>query len=304
MLNYAHLKKKPRVFQSFTGLTLAAFSQLLVAFERAYEQALDQHDARRSSPRQRRRGGGRPATLATPADKLLFILFYFRVYPTQEALAFFFGFGQPQANEWIHRLTPLLNAALGSEQHLPARKAADVEQILAACPGLEFIIDGTERPIQRPHDADRQRTYYSGKKKRHTVKNIVITDKRTKQVKGLGRTQEGKKHDKAATDEESYQFPDGSKVWKDTGFQGYEPEQTTTYQPKKKPRGGELTQAEKDHNRAIARERIGVEHSLGGVKVYRIVRDVYRNHREKFEDVVMETACGLHNLRLDYRLAA
>src|SRR5947209_5882458 len=304
MLTYARLKAKPRVFQSFTGLTLAAFSQLLIAFECAYEQALDQQDAQRPIPRQRRRGRGLTATLTTPADKLLFILFYFRVYPTQEALAFFFGFSQSQANEWVHRLTPILNAALGAEQQLPKRKAADVEQVLAACPGLEFIIDGTERPIQRPKDGERKRKYYSDKKKRHTVKNIVITDKRTKKVKGLGRTQEGKKHDKAATDEERYQFPKGSTLWKDTGFQGYEPEPTTTHQPKKKPRGGELTADEKAHNRVISGERIGVEHSLGGVKVYRIVRDVYRNHRPDFEDVVMETACGLHNLRLGYRLAA
>lgn len=304
MLNYARLQDKPRVFQSFTGLSLAAFGQLLPAFVRAYEQALDRHDAQRPTPRQRRRGGGRRASLVIPADKLLFILFYFRLYPTQEALGFFFGFGQPQANEWVHRLTPILNTALGAEQHLPARKAAAVEQVLAACPGLEFIIDGTERPIQRPKDPKRQRQYYSGKKKRHTVKNIVITDKRTKKVKALGRTQEGKKHDKAATDEEDYSFPDSSTLWKDTGFQGYEPDHTTTHQLKKKPRGGDLTAAEKAQNRVISSQRIGVEHSLGGVKVYRIVRDVYRNHRADFEDAVMATACGLHNLRLGYRLAA
>lgn len=304
MLNYARIKNKPRIFQSLTGLTQPAFACLVVAFQRAYEQALDERDARREIPRQRQRGGGRKAVLATAEDKLVFILFYFKFYPTQEVLGFLFGLGQPQANEWIHRLTPVLNAALGYEAQLPARQAADLEQVLAACPGLEFIIDGTERPIQRPKDGKRQQEYYSGKKKRHTVKNIVITDKRTKKIKGLGRTQAGKKHDKAATDEEDYRFPQGSKLWKDTGFQGYEPEQTTTYQPKKKPKKGELTAADKKQNQAICRERIGVEHSIGGVKVFRIVRDIYRNHRQLFEDLIMETACGLHNLRLDFRLAA
>ncbi|MBI1878069.1 MAG: hypothetical protein HYR94_07555 [Chloroflexi bacterium] len=84
-----------------------------------------------------------------------------------------FGIGQPQANEGIHRLTPLLNTALGYEQQLPARQAADLEQVLAQCPELEFIIDGTERPIQRPKDPQRQREPDSGKKKRPTVKNIT-----------------------------------------------------------------------------------------------------------------------------------
>lgn len=299
MLNYAKIKDKPRLLRSFTGLTPQAFARLLAAFRRAYAQALDEQDAQRPTPRRRRHGGGRKATLAAMEDKLVFILFYFKFYPTQEVMGFLFGFGQPQANEWIHRLTPVLNAALGYEQQLPARKAADLEQLLVECPALEFIIDGTERPIQRPKAPQRQREYYSGKKKRHTVKNIVVTDKRTKKIKGLGRTQQGKHHDKAAADEEGYRFPQDSKLWKDSGFQGYEPEQTTTYQPKKKPRGRELTPEEKTENQAISSQRMGVEHSIGGVKVYRIVRDIYRNHRQAFEDLVMETACGLFNLRLD-----
>jgi hypothetical protein len=300
MLSYAKIRSKPRIFRCFTGLTPAAFAQLLPAFSRAYEKALLTADAQRATPRQRRRGGGRRATLRTMADKLVFILFYFKFYPTQEALGFLFGLSQGQANHWIQRLTPILNQALGYEKQLPARKAADVERLLIECPALEFIIDGTERPIQRPKNRERQQRYYSGKKKRHTVKNIVITDKQTKKIKALGRTQPGRKHDKAATDEEDYRFPPGSKLWKDSGFQGYEPEHTTTYQPKKKPKGGELTPAEKERNREIARERIGVEHSIGGAKVFRIVRDVYRNHGQALEDLVMETACGLFNLRLDF----
>lgn len=304
MLNYRKIANKPRIFQSFTGLNLKAFEHLLKAFGQAEAQARVKQETQRRQPRQRQQGGGRKATLITLEDKLVFILFYFKVYPTQEVLGFLFGLGQPQANEWVHRLTPLLNAALGYEQQLPARRAADLEQVLAQCPELEFIIDGTERPIQRPKDSQRQREHYSGKKKRPTVKNIAISEKRTKKVKGLGRTQPGKKHDKAATDEEDYRFPKGSKLWKDTGFQGYEPDQTTTFQPKKKPRGGELTAAEKAQNQAISKERIGIEHSLGGVKVFRIVHDIYRNHKHQFEDLIMETACGLHNLRLDFPLTA
>jgi hypothetical protein len=283
---------------------LPAFSQLLNDFGQAAEQSWHQQEGQRRQPRQRQRGGGRKPTLVRLEDKLVFILFYFKFYPTQEVQGFLFGMGQPQANEWVHRLTPWLNAGLGYEQQLPARQAADLEQLLAQCPELEFIIDGTERPIQRPKDPQRQREHYSGKKKRPTVKNIVVSEKRTKKVKGLGRTQPGQKHDKAASDEQDYRFPKGSKLWKDLGFQGYEPAQITTYQPKKKPKGGELTPAEKDQNQAISRERIGIEHSLGGVKVFRIVHDIYRNHKQKFEDLVMETACGLHNLRLDYPLMA
>jgi hypothetical protein len=302
MITFASLKDKPTVFSSFTGLTLTAFDQLLPAFAQAYEANLDRRDGQRTTPRQRRRGGGRTGALGSLEDKLVFILFYFKFYPVQVVQGYVFGMGQAQANEWIHRLTPILNQALGYQRQLPVRKTRDISQVLAACPGLEFIIDGTERPIRRPKDPDKQRSHYSGKKKRHTVKNNVISDKRTRKIKALSPTRQGKTHDKKVADEHAVRFPPGSKLWQDTGFQGYDPQQVQTFQPKKKPKGGQLTPEEKAQNARISSQRIGVEHSIGGVKVYHIVRTVFRNLRAGFDDLVMETACGLHNLRLDYPL--
>lgn len=302
MITYQDLKNKAQLFKNFTGLTLNAFEELLPAFEQAYEEDLSYRDQQRETPRRRQRGGGRSGAFETLEDKLVFMLVYFRFYPVQVLQGYLFGMGQSQANEWIHRLTPLLNQALGYEQQLPARRSKDIMTLLEVCPGLEFIIDGTERPIRRPKDTDRQHKHYSGKKKRHTVKNNVITDKRTRKIKGLSPTSEGKKHDKKLADEQDLEFPPDSKLYQDTGFQGYEPENVETFQPKKKPKGGELTPQEKAQNAAISRERIGVEHSIGGVKVYRIVKDVFRNMKTGFDDLVMETACGLHNLRVDHPL--
>jgi len=300
MIRYQQLRAQATLFKSFTGITERAFAELLPAFRQAYQDALDRRDAQRSAPRQRQRGGGSKGALPTLEDKLVFILCYFRLYPVQVLQGYLFGMGQPQANEWIQRLTPVLNQALGYEKQLPARQSRDIKQVLAACPGLEFIMDGAERPIRRPKDPDRQRQHYSGKKKRHTVKNNLITDKRTRKVKGLSRTVAGKQHDKKLADEQDLDFPPQSKLWKDTGFQGYEPANTHTFQPKKKPKGRDLTPAEKARNAVIARERIGVEHSIAGVKVFRIVHTVFRNLKHGFADLVMETACGLHNLRLDH----
>jgi hypothetical protein len=302
MMKFELLKKNPAAFQCFTGFNLAAFYELLPSFEHAYEADLERRDKKRTQKRQRERGGGRQGALPRLESKLLFILFYFKVYPVQEGQGYVFEMGQTQAGEWIHRLTPILNQALGYENQLPARKAQDIEQVLRMCPDLEFIIDGTERPIRRPKSKDRQESHYSGKKKRHVVKNNVVTEKRTKKVKVLSATCEGKKHDKKLADEQAIPFPKGSKVWKDTGFQGYEPEGITTYQPMKKPKGKELTAEQKQKNKELSRERMGVEHSIGGIKVFRIVHDIFRNFRTGFGDLVMETACGLHNWRLDFRL--
>ena len=71
MMRYHRIAAKPQLFRCFTGLTLAAFHQLLVAFQEAYEALLDEQDARREIPRQRQRGGGRHAVLYTAADKLV-----------------------------------------------------------------------------------------------------------------------------------------------------------------------------------------------------------------------------------------
>jgi hypothetical protein len=301
MMNFENIHTRPRVFQQLTGLTVATFESLLAAFGQAYQDDRQQRDQARPTPRQRRHDAGRKGALPTLADKLVFLLFYFRHYPTQETLAFLFGLSQGQACQWIHRLTPIVNRALGDQLQLPARRPAELREVLTTCPGLEFIIDGTERPIRRPQDSQRRREDYSGKKKRPTKTNIVITDKSTGKIKGLGETHAGSKHDKACIDAEGYAFPEGSTLYKDSGFQGYEPEGVVTYQPKRKPRGKDLTPEEKEANRLISRVRVKVEHSIGGVKVFGIVHGVFRNIKEGFVDLVMETVCGLFNLRLESR---
>lgn len=303
MLRFARIADKPQVFQQLTGLSLRAFADVLPAFEQAEALVRQLQADQRSTPRQRKAGGGRKPLLPTAADRLLFILFYFKIYPIQDVQAFFFGLSQAQAWDWIHRLTPVLHMALGAEQHLPERQPARMVHVLRQCPSLEFIIDGTERPIQRPKDSPRRKTHYSGKKKRHTVKNIVIAHRRTRKIAVLGKTHPGRVHDKKAAEEDDIRFPKRSKLWKDSGFQGYEPPNTRTRQPKKKPRNGSLTPEEKATNQQISRERVIVEHAIGGVKVFHIVRDIYRNHRAGFDDLAMETSCGLHNLRCDYRLS-
>jgi hypothetical protein len=303
MLTFAKVATKPVVFQLLTGLSPQAFLDLLPAFHRATAHFQRQAEQQRTHPRKRQPGGGRKPLLRSDADRLLFILFYFKVYPLQVVQGFFFGMSQAQACEWVHRLTPILNQALGFEHQLPARKPADVTQVLRQCPGLEFIIDGTERPIQRPKGKKSQREFYSGKKKRHTVKNVLIGDRRTRKIKALSRTRAGKTSDKRIADEEEYRFPARSKLWKDTGFQGYEPPKVRTYQPKKKPPKGELSAQEKATNQAIARKRVRIEHNIGGAKVFHIAHDVFRNRRDDYVDLSFETACGLHNLRCDYRLS-
>ncbi len=117
----------------------------------------------------------------------------------------------------------------------------------------------------------------------------------------LSPTYEGKENDKSLADLEGYTLPRGSCLYQDRGFQGYTRDGITIVQPKKKPRGGELTPQEKAANRAIASIRIRIEHAIGGVKRYRMVKDRIRLLKDGIRDTIMETCCGLHNFRLQYR---
>ena len=163
--------------------------------------------------------------------------------------------------------------------------------------------DGTERPVARPKDTDEQEIYYSGKQKDHTIKNVLLVDSAGR-IWFLSATYAGRVHDKRIADEAQYRLPEGSVLGQDSGFQGFTLLGVTILQPKKKPKGGTLTDAEKVENQWLSRIRVLVEHSIGGVKVYRIVHDVIRHWCLDIRDQVMVVCCGLYNLRLRQQMAA
>lgn len=298
MLRYMDLIQNPRRFLALTGYTVAEFRALLSFFIVRF-QAYVAMFTFEGKPRQNRTYSTyKNSTLPTMEDKLLFILSYLKTYPIQETHAELFKMQQSQASQWIHFLTPLVNQSLSDCGELPARKKEDfnLDQDEA---GL-FFHDGTERPINRPQDPEKQELYYSGKQKKHTVKNDVVTDEPCK-IRFLSDTVEGKKNDKRLADESGYRVPPGSVLAQDAGLQGFRLEGVAILQPKKKPRGGELSYADKVRNRLISSIRVRVEHAIGGVKRYRIVKDKLRNWKPGFRDLVVETCCGLHNFRLNFR---
>jgi DDE superfamily endonuclease len=117
----------------------------------------------------------------------------------------------------------------------------------------------------------------------------------------LSATYEGKANDKNLADLEGYPLPYGRCLYQDMGFQGFILTGITIVQPQKTPRGGELTPPEKATNRAISSIRIRIEHAIGGVKRYRMVKDKRRLWKDSIRDTIMETCCGLHNFRLQFR---
>jgi len=173
VFSYPQVQGHPKLLLAMTGLTHAEFQQLLLHFQYAWDQYVQQYYVGRDD-RQRQYGAGRSeTTLVTLEDKLLFILYYVKVYPLQEILAFEFGMVQSTANEWIHILSEVLNKALDHGGYVPERDPKQLATVLESETASTYGIDGTERPRQRPRNPEKQKHYYSGKKK-HTQSRISL----------------------------------------------------------------------------------------------------------------------------------
>ena len=298
MININKILGKDRLLRAMIGLNRKAFENLLEKFEKVYNE---EEEKRGKRLRKRKRGGGRKGRLASMAEKLFYILFYFKCYPTFDLASVLFDFDRSQAHRWVHKLQEILEKTLGEKQVLPLRQIHSVEEFLEKFPMVKkVIVDGTERAISRPKNEEKQRENYSGKKKRHTRKNIVASDKE-KKILVLTTTKTGKTHDKKIQEEEDFilGIPEKIEVLADSGFQGLQKQYENIRLPKKKPRGGELTKEEKEKNKELAKERVVVENAIGGVKRYNAVSHIYRNRIIDFDDKLMLTACGLWNFYLE-----
>jgi hypothetical protein len=238
MVTYKTLSTQAQAFLAMTSLTLAEFRDLLPAFRTAYERAYPADRTITGRPRQRWPGAGRRGALSRVEDKLLFVLVYLKTYPLQVVLGQLFGISTAQANHWLQRLLPVLRLALDDLGVTPERDGARLAQRPGTPEGPEsLIIDGTERRRQRPKNAEKQALHYSGKKKTHTDKNVVVASASDKRILFLSETYPGKTHDKRIADEARLRYPPGTTLYKDAGFQGYEPPVQQTCQAKKKATG-------------------------------------------------------------------
>ena len=126
MLNIERILSQDRLLRATTGLNRKAFEDLLVKFEEVYLS----WPQKREKPRKRKLGAGRKARLTTIKEKLFYILFYFKCYPTFDLAAVLFDFDRSQANRWVHRLQPILEKSLGEKKVLPLRKLSSIDEFI------------------------------------------------------------------------------------------------------------------------------------------------------------------------------
>jgi hypothetical protein len=292
MTHSERLLRRPAIFRRLTGITPDAFRSLLPQVEAAWAEA---QRRRRDRPGRRRKPGAGPKPALAVADQLLVLLFYYRTYVSHAFLGVLFGVDQGTVSRYVARLEPLLAGIFRIPERDPEVRQDEVR---------ELFFDATERPTRRPRR--RQRRYYSGKKKRHTLKVQVAVvrkkkrpgrrkagvpgQKRRQRVAAVSPTAAGRVHDKKVYDRTRTLVPAGVRATGDTGYQG-----TPLTTPAKRKRGKRLTRRQRRGNARISRRRIAVEHAIGKMKVWRIAAERYRNPLRR-HTLIFKNVAGLHNL--------
>ncbi len=305
MINIEKVLQNRRLTLALSGLSPEEFKSLLLVFTETLQLKMKERHNKSKGKDKRKFGGGRKGFLPSPAEKLLFILFYYKCYPTYDMLTWLYGCNRSNACRRQQYLSGILEATLGKKLVLPKRQLKSLEDFFQAFPeAKEVFIDGTERPIQRPKDKDRQKANYSGKKKRHTRKNLIMST-RDKRIGFLSQTVEGKQHDFSILKEHAppQYIPVRVRQRVDLGFKGYQVQYPghLVSMPQRKPRTRDLSKTVKEQNKRKSAVRVLVEHAIGGVKRLRITTDVFRNKVKDYDDRVMLISCGLWNYHLQMK---
>jgi hypothetical protein len=294
-----HLKLHPSMFRHLTGLTVPAYDALAAdvvpAVEAAHRTSLDRPDRRRAI------GAGGEFGLTT-ADQVLLTVVWLRQYPTQEVLGFLFGVSDSTALRAVRRCLPALERAGRDTMRMPdpgPGRRKKLPALLADTPGLAVVIDSFEQRTHRPKR--RQRAYYSGKKKAHTLKSQVGVDEESGRVVDVSDTVPGPWADIKLLKKSRLlrRLPDGVGGIGDLAYVGIadlHPEGLGAA-PRRKPRGRDRPPEDRRYNRAFSRRRIVVEHTIGRLRRFRAVAHVNR-HRRKGHAARVRAVAGLVNRML------
>ncbi len=283
-------------FQALTSLNRHEFSYLLSDFRPIVEEYIKHHTLHGKARVAPLKKEWKNTSLRGSSTKLFFILYCLKTNGLQESIGAFFGISQGKVSEWIALLGGVLRTTLG---RCGALAESDADRLYTSLDGLDeeliLIQDATVRPVERSLDPDVQKEYYDGKHKAHTEKNHVVINT-DREVIYVSPTYKGKVHDKRLLEEEGLKFPDNVAIVQDTGYQGFT-DAGAVFMPKKKPKGGELTDMDKFLNQAISSVRILVENVIRGIKILRMAKKKIRIKRVWLRENIFAIATGIHNLR-------
>jgi len=300
LLSYNKLSKKPLLFKSFTGLTVKEFDNI---YNKEITRKYAKHEIKRlsklNSNRERKLGAGRHFKRDVK-NRFLMLLVYYRLYITYTLTGFLFDLDQSNVCRDIQKIESLIRKCLPIPQKIfnKTKRLQTPEEVEEYFPGFMAFTDCTEQQIPRPEDKKRRKAYYSGKKKRCTVKNQLVVNNKGYIVHKLGH-KKGQKHDYKIYKKNHPATPKEVVNIFDLGYLGVEkdfPEQLSAL-PNKKKRNQELSLEEKEYNKNHSKKRIIIEHTICRLKKYRILADIFRNKLRKYNKV-SDIVTGLVNYRI------
>ncbi len=300
MLTHKQLSKKPKSFLSFTGVTGQQFDVILQDVKKQYRLTEKVRLSKRK--RQRDIGAGRPFDLSIQ-DKLVMLLVYYRLNLTCELIGHLFGLDQSNVSRNIRYLEPAVRKSIPipSKLYADSKKISNMQQLQEFFPELIVMTDGTEQQIPRPKDRTKRKTHYSGKKKRHTVKNQITINLKGEIIHKPPHSP-GRRNDYAILKIKHPILSEGLMVFYDLGYLGVEkdfPDQISIL-PYKKKKGKELSISQKEWNKIQSKIRIKVEHAISKIKKFRINSDTFRNRLCRY-DIISDIVCGLVNFKIRWK---
>jgi hypothetical protein len=288
------------LFKSFTGLTVQEFDEIYEEIAKRY----DKHEIQRLSKRKNRErsiGAGRHFKLDVK-NRFLMLLIYYRLYITYTLAGFLFNLDQSNICRDIQKIEGLIRQCVPIPQKIyPLTKRLKTpEEVEKYFPGFLAFTDCTEQQIPRSANRERKKTFYSGKKKRHTVKNqLMVNNHRGYIIHKVG-YKKGRKHDyDIYKNNHPVVIPKQVVNVVDLGYLGIEkdfPDQLSAL-PYKKKRNRFLSDDEKEYNKIHSKKRIIVEHTISRLKKYRIMSDIFRNKLRKYNRI-SDIVAGLVNYRI------
>ena len=300
MLNYTKLARKPEQFLRFTGMTVTQFDFLYNSIKKQYKTT----EKKRLSKRKRIRddGAGRPFKLSV-RDRILMLLIYCRCYTSYDLLEYMFEVDSSTVCRDIAKIEPVVKQCIPipSKLYSDSKKISDITQLQELFPDLIAITDGTEQPIPRPKNRTKRKTHYSGKKKKHTVKN-QITINLNGEIIHKPPHSPGRRNDYAILKIKHPVLSEELMVFYDLGYLGVEkdfPKQISIL-PYKKKKGKELTISQKEWNKIQSKIRIKVEHAISKIKKFKINADTFRNRLSRY-DGISEIVCGIVNFKIRWK---
>ena len=271
---------------------------MLLSIESRYSQ----YELKRLSKRKRTRkvGAGNHFKL-TLRDRFLMLLMYYRLYITHTLSGFLFDLDQSNVYRDIRHIEPLVKRCIPLPERLYniTRRLRTVEEVKKYFPEFKAFIDVTEQEIQRPKDKNKKRNYYSGKKKKHTVKTQYMVNKEGKILHKSRHHKKGRQHDYTVYKDEQPQTPSQVENVLDLGYLGCEKDfPTVKYSlPIKKKRYMELTEEQIEYNKNHSKMRVIIEHTICRIKKFCIMGTKYRNRLKRY-DHISDIVSGLVNYRI------